>query len=61
MKVSWLFLIVEIYSNKELKEMSIEQQEKWLIAKIVMQFVYFKKKLGYTQQEIADKMGVTFR
>ena len=61
MKVSWLFLIVEIYSNKELKEMSIEQQEKWLIAKIVMLFVYFKKKLGYTQQEIADKMGVTFR
>lgn len=61
MKVSWLFLIVEIYSNKELKEMSIKQQEKWLIAKIVMQFVYLRKKLGYTQQEIADKMGVTFR
>lgn len=41
--------------------MSIKQQEKWLIAKIVMQFVYLRKKLGYTQQEIADKMGVTFR
>ena len=50
--------IAEIYNNKELKEMSIEQQEKWLRAKIVMQFVYLREKLGYTQQEIADKMGV---
>ena len=36
--------IAEIYNNKELKEMSIEQQEKWLRAKIVMQFVYLRKK-----------------
>ena len=50
--------IAEIYNNKELKEMSIEQQERWLRAKIVMQFVFLRKKLGYTQQEIADKMGV---
>ena len=50
--------IAEIYNNKELKEMSIEQQEKWLRAKIVMQFVYLRKKLGYTLQESADKMGV---
>ena len=50
--------IAEIYNNKELKEMSIEQQEKWLRAKIVMQFVSLREKLGYTQQEIADKMGV---
>ena len=50
--------IAEIYNNKELKEMSIEQQERWLRAKIVMQFVYLREKLGYTQQEIADKMGV---
>ncbi len=50
--------IAEIYNNKELKEMSIEQQEKWLRAKIVMQFVYLREKQGYTQQEIADKMGV---
>ena len=50
--------IEEIYNNKELKEMAIEQQEKWLRAKIVMQFVYLREKLGYTQQEIADKMGV---
>ena len=50
--------IKEIYNNKELKEMAIEQQERWLRAKIVMQFVFLRKKLGYTQQEIADKMGV---
>ena len=50
--------IAEIYNNKELKEMGIEQQEKWLRAKIVMQFVFLREKQGYTQQEIADKMGV---
>ena len=50
--------IAEIYNNKELKEMSIEQQERWLRAKIVMQFVFLREKLGYTQQEIADKIGV---
>ena len=50
--------IAEVYNNKELKEMSIEQQERWLRAKIVMQFVFLREKLGYTQQEIADKMGV---
>ena len=50
--------IAEIYNNKELREMSIEQQERWLRAKIVMQFVFLREKLGYTQQEIADKMGV---
>ena len=50
--------IKEIYNNKELKEMAIEQQERWLRAKIVMQFVFLREKLGLTQQEIADKMGV---
>ena len=50
--------ITEIYNNKELKNMEIEQQEKWLRAKIVMQFIYIRQKKGYTQQEIADKMGV---
>ena len=49
--------IAEIYNNKELKEMVIEHQERWLRAKIVMQFVFLREKLGYTQQEIADKMG----
>ena len=50
--------IADIYNNKELKKMTIEQQERWLRAKIVMQFVFLREKLGYTQQEIADKMGV---
>ena len=45
-------------TNKALKIMSVEQQERWLRAKIVMQFVFLREKLGYTQQEIADKMGV---
>ena len=50
--------IVEIYNNMELKSMSIEEQERWLRAKIVMQFVFLREKNGYTQQEISDKMGV---
>lgn len=50
--------IEEIYNNKELKEMAIEQQERWLRAKIVLQFIFLREKKGYTQQEIADKMGV---
>ena len=50
--------IVEIYRNNELKKLTIEQQEKWLRAKIVMQFVFLREKLGYTQQDIADKMVV---
>lgn len=50
--------IAEIYNNKELREMSLEQQERWLRAKIVMQFVFLREKKDYTQQEIADKMGV---
>ena len=50
--------IAEIYNNKELKEMAIEHQERWLRAKIVMQFTFLREKQGYTQQEIADKMGV---
>ncbi len=50
--------IAEIYDNKELKKMAVEQQEIWLRSKIVMQFVYLREKKGYTQQEIADKMGV---
>ena len=50
--------ITRIYNNKQLKDMSIEQQESWLRAKIVMQFIYLRQNKGYTQQEIADKMGV---
>lgn len=50
--------IVQIYNSTELREMSIEQQEKWLRSKIVMQFAYLRKRKGYTQQEIANKMGV---
>ena len=50
--------IAAIYNNKALKIMSVEQQERWFRAKIVMQFVFLREKLGYTQQEIADKMGV---
>ncbi len=50
--------IAEVFNNKELKEMSVEQQEIWLRAKIVMQFVYLREKKSYTQQDIANKMGV---
>lgn len=50
--------VLEIYNNKDLKEMAIEEQELWLRAKIVMQFIYLREKHGYTQQEIAEKMGV---
>lgn len=53
-----LYKIEEIYNNKKLKEMDVNEQEKWLRAKIVMQFIFLRKKLGFTQQEIANKMGV---
>lgn len=38
--------------------MSIEQQELWLRAKIVMQFICLREKKGYSQEQIANKMGV---
>ena len=50
--------IMNIYNNGELKLLDIEQQELWLRSKIVMQFIYLREKKGYTQQEIAFKMGV---
>ena len=49
--------IVDVYNKTELKLLDIEQQELWLRAKIVMQFIYLREKKGYTQQEIAFKMG----
>ena len=50
--------IVDVYNKTELKLLDIEQQELWLRSKIVMQFIYLREKKGYTQQEVADKMGV---
>ncbi len=50
--------ISDIYNNKDLKEMEFEQQELWLRAKIVMQFISLRKQKGFTQQAVADKMGV---
>ena len=50
--------IVDVYNKTELKLLDIEQQELWLRSKIVMQFICLREKKGYTQQEIAFKMGV---
>ena len=50
--------IVDVYNKTKLKLLDIEQQELWLRSKIVMQFIYLREKKGYTQQEIAFKMGV---
>ena len=50
--------IKNIYNNTKLKALEVEQQELWLRAKIVMQYIYLREQKGYTQQEIADKMGV---
>ena len=50
--------IVDVYNKTELKLLDIEQQELLLRSKIVMQFIYLREKKGYTQQEVADKMGV---
>ena len=50
--------IVDVYNKTELKLLDIEQQELWLRSKIVMQFIYLREEKGYTQQEIAFKMGV---
>ena len=51
--------LLKIYNNKELQNLSIEQEELWLRAKIVMQFVYLRKDKKLSQQDVADKMGVT--
>lgn len=50
--------ITNIYNNDELKLLDIAQRELWLRSKIVIQFIYLREKKGYTQQEVADKMGV---
>ena len=50
--------IVDVYNKTELKLLDIEGQELWLRSKIVMQFIYLREKKSYTQQEVADKMGV---
>jgi DNA-binding XRE family transcriptional regulator len=50
--------IVDVYNKTELKLLNIEGQELWLRSKIVMQFICLREKKGYTQQEVADKMGV---
>ena len=51
--------LLKIYNNKELQNLSIEQEELWLRAKIVMQFIYLRKEKKLSQQDIAEKMGVT--
>ena len=51
--------LLKIYNNKELQNLSIEQEELWLRAKIVMQFIYLREEKKLSQQNIADKMGVT--
>ena len=51
--------LLKIYNNKELQVLSIEQEELWLRAKIVMQFIYLRKEKKLSQQDIAEKMGVT--
>ncbi|MBQ7276135.1 MAG: helix-turn-helix transcriptional regulator [Bacilli bacterium] len=50
--------IVDVYNKTEFKLLDIEKQELWLRSKIVIQFIYLREKKGYTQQEVADKMGV---
>ena len=50
--------IVDVYNKTELKLLDIKGQELWLRSKIVIQFIYLREKKGYTQQEIAFKMGV---
>ena len=50
--------IKEIYNNKKLMEMAIDQQELWLRSKIVLQFITLRQEKGYTQETIASKMGV---
>ena len=58
MRMKKLTKIAEIYNNQELKEMAVEQQELWIRSKIVMQFITLRQAKGFTQQTIADKMGV---
>ena len=38
--------------------MEANNKKMWLRAKIVMQFLFLRERLDFTQQEIVDKMGV---
>lgn len=51
--------IFKIYKNKEIQNLSIEQEEMWLRSKIVIQFIYLREKKGLSQKDIAEKMGVS--
>ena len=50
--------IIEICNNIDLKNLSVESYDLWLRAKIVIQFIYLREKLGYTQEQVATIMGV---
>lgn len=45
--------------DKILKALEIEEKELWLRAKIVLQFVELREFKGYTQQDVANIMGVS--
>ena len=47
----------ESYNNLNYQDLEITHKEMWLRAKIVMQFVELRETKGYTQQDIADKIG----
>ena len=45
--------------DKIIKALETEEKELWLRAKIVLQFVELRELKGYTQQDVADIMGVS--
>lgn len=45
--------------EKVLKALETEEKELWLRAKIVLQFIELRKSKGYSQQDVADIIGVS--
>ena len=53
--------ILKIVSNENLKNGTLSEREMWLRASVAMQFVNRRIDMGYSQVDVAKKMGVSFQ
>ena len=54
-----IILVIIMSKEKVLKALETEEKELWLRAKIVLQFIELRKSKGYSQQDVADIIGVS--
>lgn len=53
--------LIEIVSNEELNNGSLEDKELWLRASVALQFIKMRENLKLTQGDVAKRMGVSFQ